>query len=83
MDSFHWILFSFCMTRSRVFVFDSLYKTTDKSRYQDIVELIKTAWTCLCDKYPGKFNKNLMFTMIGQYVSLLILQFLHYNKKRI
>jgi hypothetical protein len=59
MDSFHWILFSFCMARSKVFVFDSLYKTTDKSRYQDIVELIKTAWTCLCEKYPEKFNKNL------------------------
>jgi hypothetical protein len=59
MNNFHWILFSFCMARSKVFVFDSLYKTTDKSRYQDIVELIKTAWTCLCEKYPEKFNKNL------------------------
>jgi hypothetical protein len=60
MESFHCILFSFCMTRSKVFVFDSLYKTTDKSRYQDVVELIKTAKTCLCDKYdPRKFRKNL------------------------
>jgi hypothetical protein len=25
--------------------------------------------------------KTFMFTMIGQYVSLLILQFLHYNEK--
>jgi hypothetical protein len=58
MDNFHWILFSFCMTRSKVFVFDSLYKTTDKRRYQDVVELIKTAWTCLCDKYLGKFCKK-------------------------
>jgi predicted RNA-binding protein with PIN domain len=59
MDNFHWVLFSFCMTRSKVFVFDSLYKTTGKSRYQDVVELIKTAWNCLCDKYIGKFHKNL------------------------
>jgi hypothetical protein len=59
MDSFHGILYSFCMTRSKVFVFDSLYKTTDKNRYQYVVELIKTAWTCLCDKYLGKFRKNI------------------------
>jgi hypothetical protein len=59
MDNFHWILFSFCMTRSKVFVFDSLYKTTDETRYQDVVELIKTAWTCLRDKYLGMFHKNL------------------------
>jgi hypothetical protein len=59
MDNFHWVLFNFCMTRRKVFVFDSLYKTTDKSRYQDVIELIKIAWTCLCDKYPVKFNKNL------------------------
>jgi hypothetical protein len=58
MDSFHWILFCFCMARSKVFVFDSLYKTTEKSRFQDIIELIKTKWTCLCDKYPGKFHKK-------------------------
>jgi hypothetical protein len=47
------------MVRSKVFVFDSLYKTIDKTRYQDIVELIKFAWTYLCEKYLGKFNKNL------------------------
>ena len=79
MDSFHWILFSFCMTRSKVFVFDSLYKTTDKSRYQDVVELIKTAWTCLCDKYPGKFRKNLYVhydwpVRVFAYSSILTLQ---------
>jgi hypothetical protein len=59
MENFHWILFHFCMARSKVFVFDSLYKIKNKSRYQDIVELIKTTWTCLCDNYPGMFNKNL------------------------
>jgi hypothetical protein len=47
------------MSRSKVFVFDSLYKTTNKSRYKDVVELIKTAWTYLYEKYPRKFNKNL------------------------
>ena len=79
MDSFHWILFSFCMTRSKVFVFDSLYKTTDKKRYQDVVELIKTAWTCLCDKYLGKFRKNLYVhydwpVRVFAYSSILTLQ---------
>jgi hypothetical protein len=59
MDSVHWILFSFCMAWSKVFVFDSLYKATDKSRYQDVIELIKLAWTCLCDTYTEKFNNNL------------------------
>jgi hypothetical protein len=29
---------------------------------------------------PESSTKNFMFTMIGQYVSLLILQFLNYNK---
>jgi hypothetical protein len=59
MNNFHWILFSFCMARSKVFVFDSLYKTIDKSRYEDVIELIKAAWTCLCGKHLGKFNNNL------------------------
>jgi hypothetical protein len=79
MDNFHWILFSFCMAWSKVFVFDSLYKTTYKSRYQDIIELIKTAWTCLYDKYPGKFNKNLYVhydwpVRVFAYLSILTLQ---------
>jgi hypothetical protein len=30
---------------------------------------------------PESSTKTFMFTMIGEYVSLLILQFLHYNKK--
>jgi hypothetical protein len=69
MDNFHWIIFSFCMARSKVFVFDSLYKTKDKSRYQDTVELIKTAWTCLYEKYPESSTKTFVSTMSGQYVS--------------
>jgi hypothetical protein len=80
MDNFHWIIFSFCMTRSKVFVLDSLYKTTDKTRYQDIIELIKTAWIVSMISTSTSWTKNFMFTMIGQYVLLLILQFLHYNK---
>jgi hypothetical protein len=58
MDNFHWILFSFCTVRSRVFVFDSLVKTTDKSRYQDVIELIEIAWTCLYEKYPRKVQQE-------------------------
>ena len=61
MDSFHWILFGFCMSLSKVFVFDSLRETTDKKLYKDVVNLINLAWTCLCDKYPEKFKENLYF----------------------
>jgi hypothetical protein len=79
MDSFHWVLFSVCITRSKVFVFNSLYNTTDKSICQNVIELIKTTWTCLYDKYPGKFNKNLYvhydwLVRVFAYSSILTLQ---------
>jgi hypothetical protein len=72
MNRFHWILFSFCMAQSKVFFFDSLYKTTDKTRYQDIVELIKIAWTCPLKSTPESSTKTFLSAMIGQYVSQLI-----------
>ena len=59
MDSFHWILFVFCMPRNKVVIFDSLRKTMDKSKYQDVVNMIKLAWSCLSAMYPDKFKENL------------------------
>ena len=61
MHSFHWILFAFCPSLSKVFIFDSLRATSDKSAYQDVVEMIKLAWARLCVEHPRKYKENLYF----------------------
>jgi hypothetical protein len=61
MHNFHWILFAFCPSLSKVFIFDSLRATSDKSAYQNVVEMIKLAWTRLCVEHPGTYKENLYF----------------------
>lgn len=82
MDSFHWILFGFCPPRSKVFVYDSLRATSDKSKYQDVVNMIALARNCLAAKYPGKFNEDLYFHYDFLVCVLAYsLHFLQYNTK--
>jgi hypothetical protein len=82
VDSFHWILFSFFVDLSKVFIFDSFRVTSDKTKY-NVVDMLKQAWTHLCRKHGGKSKRTFIFTMISQYVSCsqISCQFLQYNKK--
>ena len=51
MHSFHWILVCIMIEEHKVCVFDSLRR--DKSKYQDLIDLINIAWSRYLRKHIG------------------------------
>jgi len=51
MHSFHWILVCIMTEEHKVCVFDSLRQ--DKSKYQDLIDLINIAWSRYLRKHIG------------------------------
>ena len=51
MHNFHWILVCIMIEEHKVCVFDSLRQ--DKSKYQDLIDLINIAWSRYLRKYIG------------------------------
>ena len=51
MHSFHWILLCIRIEEHKVLVYDSLRQ--DKSKYQDIIEVVNTAWSRYLHKHIG------------------------------
>ena len=49
--SFHWILLSIEIDRSRVVVFDSLRKP--KEKYQSLIDILQSAWAWFIRKHIG------------------------------
>ena len=50
-NSFHWILLSIEIDRSRVVVFDSLLKP--KENYQSLIDILQSAWAQFIRKQLG------------------------------
>ena len=51
MHSFHWILLCIRIEEHKVLVHDSLRQ--DKSKYQDLIEVVNTAWSRYLRKHIG------------------------------
>jgi len=51
MHSFHWILLCIRIEEHKVLVYDSLRQ--DKSKYQDLIEVVNTAWSRYLRKHIG------------------------------
>ena len=51
MHSFHWILLCIRIEEHKVWVYDLLRE--DKSKYQDLIELINIAWSHYLRKHIG------------------------------
>ena len=51
MQSFHWILLCIRIEEHKVWVYDSLRQ--DKSKYQDLIDLINIAWSRYLCKHIG------------------------------
>ena len=51
MHSFHWILLCIRIEEHKVWVYDLLRQ--DKSKYQDIIEVVNTAWSRYLHKHIG------------------------------
>ena len=51
MNIFHWILFCIRIEEHKVLVYDSLRQ--DKSKYQDLIEVVNTAWSRYLRKHIG------------------------------
>jgi Ulp1 protease family, C-terminal catalytic domain len=55
INSFHWILLYIEIDKSRVVVFDSKRKPT--AAYQDLINLLQTAWARFLKKHIGVSDK--------------------------
>ena len=51
MHSFHWILFCIRIEEHKVLVYDSLRQ--DKSKYQNLIEVVNIAWSRYLRKHIG------------------------------
>ena len=51
MHNFHWILHCIRIEEHKVLVYDSLRQ--DKSKYQDLIEVVNTTWSRYLRKHIG------------------------------